>query len=370
MEYENTLDEIEGDLARKDFWDLCNKIRLDIDDQTKHGLIPQSILGHANEGHGFFRGHEIENPTMQGIISAIGMDPYLIRHQRQIMVDDFLDCVNRLMDGETKYLTNKKGKPLFGVNFLNNYRIDLNKETFMGGVLVGRMDSIEWRIKTVEHYKTNFKGQKLEIGGGKEYPINLERLNEMGLTLEDLAKEEHEETAIKYYKDKKLIAKERRANKNIETAYVRHKRGKGICDDAALISVGHKYGRSAMLLGFCIDAVDTYSKFIEDVRIGGMDEFIGEHIAKTWKKRYNEEIVTPEQCMEIIYLGAKNNFPKIPISSSHRRFIEYENRASNPTFVNHINFVNGNEIKNFKMGFERMSSRKFYSRMKERLKSA
>jgi hypothetical protein len=353
-------------LVREQFWDLFYSVKLDIDDCTKSLLLPQSVLGRAIEGHGVFRNNRHPEATMESIISATGQNPLFVKHQRQLLVDELTECIDRLIDGKTKYLTNTEGAPIYRINFLKDSELDLDKETFKGAVIAGRMDSIDWRLKTLEHYSgKTLNGKCLELGGGKEFPINISRLKSMNLSLESLANENHSPETIQQYKSAGVITNKK--EDITETAYVRYKVGKGTCDDAALIRIGRNHGISAMLLGFCIDATDTYGKFVENALEGGIDENIGEHIAERWKKKYKEELVTPEECMDVIYFAAKKNCPEIPISSSHRRFIQYEGGSSFPTFINHIRFMQGKQVPSFRMGMERIKSKKFYKKINQRL---
>jgi hypothetical protein len=353
-------------LARRQFWEMFHSSKLDLDDYTKTLLLPQSVLGRAIEGHGVFRNNRHPEATMESIISSIGMNSDLVKYKRQLMVDDFFRCINNIFDGKTKRLVTKHGAPIYGIDFLKDFELELDKETFKGAVIAGRMDSIDWRLKTLEHYSNKtLNGKPLELGGGKEFPIDILRLREMNLSLESLANENHSPEIIQQYKSTGVITNKK--EDITETAYIRYQVGKGTCDDAALIRIGVNHGISAMLLGFCIDATDTYGKFIENIVEGGIDEFIGEHIAKRWKEKYNEELVTPEECMDIIYFAAKRNYPEIPISSSHRRFIQSEAGSSSPTFVNHLKFIQGEKVPSFKMGMERIKSKKFYTKINQRL---
>jgi len=121
-----------------------------------------------------------------------------------------------------------------------------------------------------------------------------------------------------------------------------------------------------MMFGWCMDTVDTYTKFISDNSKDGMDEYLGEYIAARWKEKYNEDLVSPKEVMEIIYLGAKANHPNLIVSSSHRRFVQIESGSSQPTINNHIDFVLGKKPDRFKMGYEGGDSKEFYDSMSKR----
>ena len=352
-------------LIEDQYWELYNTLDLQLTNEAKKVILPQTVCGRANEGHGFFRGQKISGIQISDVVSSIrGINLEGILLIRQNMVDEFIWSIGNLMDGKINQLVNKKGQPIYGVSFLSDLPIENDKEAFKGAVIIGRMDSHIWREKTTKKFKTTLKGKPFKIGYGKEYLINLKKLEPLGLNPHNLSKEAHSKKTIQDYRKKGIIVQKKR--KGIETVFIRHKQGLGICDDMAITSLGFLHGEPAMILGWCIDATDTYSKFIKYPVEGGADEWIGEYTAKRWHKKYHEELVTPEECMEIIYLGAKNNVP-ISFSSSHRRFTEKEPGANTATFLEHLNFVRtGRFNPNYHLGFEQIPSRKFYNNIKRR----
>lgn len=359
------LNEKERKLIEDQYWELYNTLDLQLTDEAKKVILPQTVCGRASEGHGFFRGQKISNIQISDIVSSIrGINLEEMLLTRQNMVNDFIWSIDNLMQGKINKLINKKGEPIYGVNFLSDLPIQNNKESFKGAVIVGRMDSSIWRERTIKKFKTTLKKKPLKIGYGKEYLVNLKKLEPSGLNQYNLSKENHSKKTIQDYRKKKIIVQKKR--KGIETVFIRHKQGRGICDDMAITSLGFLHGEFAMILGWCIDATDTYSKFIKYPVEGGADEWIGEYTAKKWHKKYHEELATPEECMEVIYLGAKNNVP-IYFSSSHRRFIEKEHGANTATFLEHLNFVKTGKFNpNYHLGFAQIPSKKFYNNLKRR----
>lgn len=351
--------------VRQDAEKLRDSAYLDIYDETIPLLIPRSVLGRAIEGHGAFKRNKYPEAIMEDILFALKVDSAPFKYKTQIMLNDFADCLRRLIEGKTEYLVNRKGKPLFGVKFLEDFKIDIkNRETFKG-LIAGKMDSIEDRINTVEFYNgKTLNNKQLEIGGGKEFPVNIYLLKGMGMSLEGLAKEPHSQEIIKLFKHIGLITRERK--EGVETAYIRYKSGLGTCDDAALIRIGMKYGLSAMLIAFCIDAADTYGKYTRNIREGGIDEHITNQAIRQLIRRDGESPITQAEINDVIYFSAKNNYPKISISSSHRRFVQYEPGSSYPTLINHMRFIQGKEIEFFKLSTERMKSTQFYSKASQR----
>lgn len=107
---------------------------------------------------------------------------------------------------------------------------------------------------------------------------------------------------------------------------------------------------------------------------------MGDYISAKWKERWGEDLLTPKEITDIIYLGAKNTFGDIEFSTSHRRFVEYEHTQNEeddslemqkaPTFMNHLEYVRTGKEENFELGFQRHNSRAFYKNMRARFITA
>jgi len=357
-------------LIKRQFWELYEGLNLDISDDAKLVLLPQSVLGRILSGHALFKGRAREDISMDRIVTAIGMEPGVVKGQRQKMVDDFKLSIDRLLDGKSKYLVDEAGEPIYGVNFLREIELDCDKEMFKGGVIVGRMDNIDWRRRTQEFYQKTLEKKDFKIAGGKEFPVNVEMMRKYGISVRDFSEKEYSPQDIEKLMELGVIFGEDCLSglDGVETMYIRYIRGLGICDDAALLATGVRHGLSSMVLGFCIDATDTYSKYINEVRVGGVDEFIGEHIMERWEKMHHEKLVSDEECMETIYFGAKNNYPKIIFSSSHRRFVEVEKGMPHSTFMSHAHFLRSGRFQKYPLGFERVPSTEFYPSVDTRFK--
>ena len=365
-------------MIQTQFNQLMEETELATDEETKIALVPQSVYGRAINGHAIFKEKKFPNMTIERIIDGVGLNTSCIRNYHDGLIAEYDITINKIFDKELEFLVTSSGKPLFGVDFLRHYKLDLKneyKEILQGIILAGRMDTIEWRRKTLSTFNVKLnsrKLQKLNIGGGKEHPINLNLLNEAGITPKSLTTRAYSEKEILDLAQKGIIAKEEdEKSQKVENLFIRYQEGPGVCDDLALIGIGKMCGEGGFLTAFCTDAVDTYSKFMARSLIGGADEYCCEKLATRWKEKYNEELVTPEQCMKIIYFGAKNNEKQIEMSSSHRRFIEYEKKcgkkgnkgkiSSLPTILHHLEFVkNGKFPKNIQLGFTRMRSEEFY----------
>ncbi len=370
--------------VKHQYHELKNSLDLDVEEKVKSLLIPQTILGRAQGGHGrIFNGEKRPSITLAEIYEILEMNPEEIRQRRQTMQDDFKNCIDDLFDGKIDRLVDRKGHPIYGVKFLTDMRLDVDREFWKGGALVARMDMSEWREKTIEQYQLNLRGEKLKIGYGKEHPVSINRLKTMPgvLSIVELSDKPHTREDIDMYKQYGLIVHPERLGKpGVENLFIRYAQGLGVCDDAAMISVGLLHGPDAMTLGFAVDATDTYTKFGSSSVGMGFDEHLGQYICDRWRKEYGEELLTPEETNQIIYLGAKNTLKVSAFSTSHRRFVEYESRMTpsgdgseprqikqdNPTFINHLNFVKTGKEEDFDLGFDRFPSRKFYSNIRNR----
>lgn len=360
-------------LIREQFKSLDSSLLLGIADKVRPLLIPQTVYGRALMGHGSFKGASRPDISMPEVIEAIGLDSAKIRYERQVMMQDFLSCIDDLIDGKKKKLTNRKGEAIYGVNFLQDFELEVDRDFFKGGALVGRMDLPYWRQQTVKSNPMNLKGKPLRIGCGEELPINLEKLRELNLTVNDLSTKPHNfGTRSHLRKVGLIVAGDNLTNELFENHFMRYAEGCGVCDDAALVSIGLIYGQHAMVLGFGVDGTDTYTKFCENTVSGGFDEHIGRHIERRWKEKYHEKLLSARETTELIYLAAKNTL-KLPFSSSHRRLVEHERipqggTYDKPTILHHLDYVVQGTKSPFDMGFERFPSKEFYRNIEKRFK--
>jgi hypothetical protein len=371
------------ELVRAQYEELLRSQTLGIDPKIKPYLLPQTVHGRAMMGHGsFFDGRAKPNISMEEIVKYIGLNPQEVRGIRQQMMEEVRSCIDDLFEGKKTTFTNRAGSPLYGVEFLADYQVEVDREFFKGGAIVGRMDSPLWRERTKITHPFNLRNTRLKLGYGEELPIDVQKLREENLSFNNLCETSHSLESLTYLKAKGVIVPEEEiSSRPFENHFVRYSAGCGVCDDAALISLGLLHGPSAMVFGFVIDATDTYTKFCQNKVPGGFDEFLGAHIEKKWKEKYNEELVSDKETIDIIYLGAKNTLEVSCFSSSHKRFMQYEEAArpdrkggiktikqSKPTFLNHLSFVTHGEAQDFDLGFDRFHSLAFYENIRERFR--
>ena len=358
-------------LVRKDLNTILGRWELDIEPHLLTVLLVQSILGHAQNGHCEFGGNKYPHATIPDVIHAAGLDTGKIKEIRQQLINDVYTWAAKALSPKPPSRLVLDGHPLLGVGLLRDYHID-PKEVLRGMVLAGFMDNYTFRQETVRLKPKTINGFDLVIGGGETYLVNVPQLYLAGLDFEFLANRAHDEQSLTYLRELKIIVD--KSDKDVECAYIRRKEGLGTSDDLAFIMIGLKYGQlerdlgiSAMLGAFVCDAVDTYDKCVRYPMQGGFDEALALYIQDAWQKESGQLLVSTDEIVNVIYYSAKNNNPKVGVSSSHRRFIEFsDTQELKPTIQAHIDFVEGREVEKFKLGFEKVASDGFYQRARKR----
>jgi hypothetical protein len=377
------------ELARKDLSCMVEDLELDLRDPVIKILLVQSVLGHAQNGHGEFFRHAMENgvpayifphSTIPDIIKAAGLNVEKTKRARRRLIDKVFQWVDSALEdcfaqnGNERFLV-VNGEPLFGVNFLNDISVS-SRYALKGMVHAAYMDNFQARTDTLEHFEGKaLTGENMKIGGGESYLIDPNLLFMAGLDYEFLAKFAHDADSINYLRSLGVIVPE--GSSNAETAFVRRREGPGTSDDLALLAIGTLYGRnkvkkgmSALLGAFVVDAADTYDKCVTYPAEKGLDEKVGEHIQQKWQERYGQPLVSRQEIKTVIYLSAKNNAPKINVSSSHRRFVQVKEGLGDkirPAILSHVAYLEKRPIGNFKIGFNQVPSKKFYAVADKRL---
>lgn len=358
-------------LVRKDLKTIIGKWELDIEPHLLTVLLVQSILGHAQNGHCEFGGNKYPHATIPDVIRAAGLDTSQIKEIRQQLINDVYTWANLALSSKPPARLVLGGHPLLGVGMLRNYHIE-PVEVLRGMVLAGFMDNYTYRQETVQCKPKTINGFDLIIGGGETYLVNVPQLYLAGLDFEFLANRAHDEKSLEYLRELEIIVD--KLGKDVECAYIRRKEGLGTSDDLAFIMIGLKYGQierelgiSAMLGAFVCDAVDTYDKCVRYPIQGGFDEALALYIQDAWRNEQGQLLVSTPEIHDVIYYSAKANNPKVSVSSSHRRFIEFSDAQElRPTIQAHIDFVEGNEPEEFMLGFEKTASGSFYQRARKR----
>lgn len=358
------------ELIIKDYTSLLNKVKLRMGSKYKKLLLMQSIIGHAQNGHAEFSDKAYVNTTLDDIVDALASSKNLglvsiskddVKASRDEVIEMLKSPFKRIIKGEDiTGLTDEEGKPLLGISTLRKAKIR-NKEAFLtGGYLASKMDSYEWRKKLADDKKYN-----LEMGGGECVAVNMEELAEYNLTLKDIADSEFGK-ALKLFKEAGVIIEREKikSTDNIKNAFIRHKIGRGVSDDAAIITAGMLYGEEAFWGAYLLDAIDTWDKYATYIIKGGADESFGEEL-----KNYVK--VTDDEVLRFIYLSRMEK--KYP-DSSQRYFLEVDKDINQTALESHLKFLRGESFEEMGIGYRKKGERRlknttFYRKLKQRLKN-
>lgn len=345
------------------------------DAATLRLLLPQSVHGRAQNGHGFWRDEGgaplvFRDATFDRVLTALeSMDPALraplVRRERGRRLEQLGQWILANI-GTDELLLEIDGEPLMGVELLRGQTVE-TRGFLRGLVLAGWMDDLDQRLMCMAHHRRTFEGDELDIGGGKSFIVRPELLDAVGIV--DPGRGEFAPEDIQKLVDIGVIDLEDRefTRPGYEQMYFRLRAGEGVCDDLALIWIGLKHGWSAYLGAFVMDAVDTYDKFLWSFRPGGVDGRMAGAIQTAWRERYGEDLVSGVEILDVIRFAAKGNDPSLFLSSSHRRFIQTEAGAKTPTLFNHWRFVEGRALYEIELGYSRFPSQKFYDIARKRL---
>jgi hypothetical protein len=340
-------------------------------------LLPQSVLGRAQNGHGWFvdeAGRPLLFPdaTFDRVLTALEkLDPSLtgprVRQRRGELVDAVCDWVTGAIMARGEQLALPESGFL-GVEFLRDRQV-LAEPFLRGMVLAGFMDDYEYRQLAMAHYRLTFGGEPLHIGGGQILVVRPDRLRQTGIN--DPARVEFTAGELRQLGDLGVIVEapegERFCRPEFDQAYFRRRLGEGVSDDLALIWMGAQHGFDAMLGGFLMDAIDTYDKHLWCFVTGGFDGHLARTIQAWYRQRHGQPLVKDEEILQLIRFAAKLNDPPCPLSSSHRRLIQYEEGARLPTLLHHWRFLENKRLDDIRLGYHRLPARDFYTIARARL---
>jgi len=339
-------------------------------------LLPQSVLGRAQNGHGWFTdefGTALRFPdaTFDRVLSVLETgDPNLkgplVRQRRGRMLSRFGDWLfDNLEKPELELVVD--GAPLFGIDFLADRKVE-TRAFLTGLVLAGFMDDWSYRETSMLEHRRTFGGTPFHIGGGEILIVDREKFEMCGLG--DTGSVLFDNQQLRTLSDLGVLCRDPRGAYRFpehDQAFFRRRMGDGVCDDLALIYVGAQHGYDAMLGAFVMDAIDTYDKFLLDLTWGGFDAALARRLQRHFRDREDQQLVDDREIFSLIHFAAKRNEPSINLSSSHRRLIQFEQGAKAPTLLNHWHFLQGELLYDIKLGFSRVPARQFYEVAEKRL---
>jgi hypothetical protein len=339
-------------------------------------LLPQSVTGRAQNGHGWFTdefGTSLIFPdaTFERVLTVLeagdpNLKAHLVRQRRGQMLERFADWLFANLDRPELELV-VDGQPLFGVDFLGEARVD-TRQFLQGLVLAGFMDDWGYRRTTMMQHKRTFLGFPFHMGGGEILIVDREAFEQCGLG--DTGATVFLDDQMRTLHDIGVICRNRHVHYAFpehDQAFFRRQLGDGVCDDLAMIYVGARYGFSAMLGAFVMDAIDTYDKYLLNLTWGGFDTALAGRIQKHFRDTEDEPLVCDSEILDLIHFAAKANDPPVRLSSSHRRLIQVEKHSAVPTLLNHWRFLRGDEVYQIDLGFARVPAKEFYGAAWKRL---
>jgi len=395
------------ELVVADFYDLLDTVPLRTDETNRKLLLMQTIQGHSNMADGKFRTHEekaecIKYPNVViddiALILAkdkrLGMTPAQVKKKRLDNIMEIKDLMMRIIKGERiSRLETAKGEPLLGIPFFKKIEITNPINVLTGFYLGSIMDNYTTWRKQVEKVPYNLK-----MGGGECVAVDMRKLNKEtldkilkddpseslamqlaprsneGFHLGVLAQEEWEDhikllTKYKVIKEKPKV----KSTKDIRSAYVRYKKGKGVSDNAAIVMAGVLYGKKDKQDGietalgvFLADAVDTFDKYLPVIHKYGLDECIGEEIKKSGKIN-----LTRKDKLNFIFMSAIHPKKKMP-DCSQRYFLQIDNETGDTAIENHLTYISGGTPNSMTFGHKAphvgVSSDDFYETIEEQYK--
>lgn len=368
-------------LIKEDYDSMFSHNVIEVTPNVKRLMLMQSIPGHAASGHGkFAKRARYINSHMGDVLKALKVSPARIAGERQELIDDIHEYATRFFkdpaDKNLTRLVNANGEPLAGATMLFDEEVD-PFGVIIGMYLGSTMDNYDtWRRRVHDRFK-------LQMGGGRNYALNLSKMRKYNLTLEMLSTEEHSPDQIADLIKKGIAIDRKRVepDENVMSGYIRIVRGKGVSDDAAVLTAGIQYGRSAALGLFLIDAVDTWDKFTPMIHRFGQDELLGQIIQEGCNKK-GIEYPSRERVEEFIFLSAIDPMrATLYPDCSQRRFLlkEYRDDPNDPTFAMqlHLNMIERMRDKKslkgvgrLKLGYRGADSRSFYDKYIQRWNTA
>jgi len=346
------------DVIQKDFELLRNSVNLRTTNEIQDVLFMQSIEGRAHNGAGFFNKRTYVNTTIDDVVHALNRDPESTQQMRQALIDDIVEFVHAVINGEKRdRLMNVKGEPFLGFPLFRDRKVnarDVLRGLYMGGL----RDNAEIRKETEVRYHSI-------IGCGQCYLVNTRIMEKMGLDGEKLAHEAHEEE-LEFFEEKKLILGEHESVEDQDDEYryyyIRHRLGHGQSDDAAIIVAGILYNVDVALGVFISDAIDTLEKYVAVYH--DQDQELAYFIGRA----FPDLGITMDDVYELSDLCSipEAEHELVP-DSSLRYLMSIDDSCQLSTMEVHLNFIEGKPIPAFPISFKQILNTQFYKYIKKRL---
>jgi hypothetical protein len=345
-----------AELLRDDFNVLDKRETLRCAWETEQNILIQSVIGHAHEGHGVFRGRRFVNTTMDDICRALRLNPEQIRQERQTLIDGVADYIDDVLSGgDGRALVDRQGRPLLTMGTLPLIGDVDGKGVLRGFYLGGLRDDSTVRIQAEQRYG-------FAIGGGESHLVSRSAMVAHGLDADSLAHQNHSPEAIADLRSKGIIvADEGPEDEDTAYTYIRHRRGTGTSDDACVVMCGLVHGFSAAVGAFLADAVDTIEKYVPVFL--GQDGRLALHI----EEEMPDLGLTRRDVEDIAYLCADES-GNVP-DSSLRHLLALNRRFDQCAIEAHFLYLLGRPYAPLGLSHERSSNEAFYEYCEMRLEA-
>jgi hypothetical protein len=344
------------DLIRQDFKNLDSRDTLRTTWAVEELLLVQSVLGHVHEGHGVFRGRRFPNTTLDDIVRALRLEPMSIKGARQSLIDDIRSYARSAVVGQApRALVDQTGAPLLGISTLRYIGVE-PADVLRGLYLGGMRDNAEVRAEAEKTYG-------IPIGGGACYHVDFDRMNALGISADELVHGEWGDRIGDLEADGLIVEPRHASRASVAYQYIRHRKGPGASDDAAMVGAGLLWGLGVALGTFLADAVDTLEKYVP--RHSDQDGKIAEEIAEEW----GDLGVGRTEAVRLAAVAAAPSGGEQPVPDSSLRHLLAVDRHTDLCAVEaHVLAVMGTPAPVIGLGHERIPSSQFYAWVRKRIK--
>lgn len=351
----NMIDKEFETLVQQDYEERLNRLHLQTSWRVKELLLMQSIKGDMEGNKRQFHmpkknGKEgarrkkcrqfLLNKTIDDVISALGHEPQEIKREMQSYTDELEDFSGRVIAGENiETYTNRNGEPLFRIPFLGGIR---DPAALCIGLYLGyAMDNAYWRTETAKRYGK-------PMGTSRQMGVNLRKLAEERISLHRIKILVHTEERIRQLMEKGVFCLNVETSKEIVSENLLTGIGKGVCDDAAIIVSGKRYGLDAAKGTFIIDAGDTWSQYVPFVHA----EKLGDRIGRKLEEAAREgkiKLPAADEVTRFIFNIQKKDY--LDMSSSQVYLLKKERRKRKCALESYFNYIEGDWGRNIHLGY-------------------
>lgn len=347
-----------SDMIRQDFAVLDARETLRTTWPNEQLILMQSVQGHCHEGHGVFRGRAYPNTTMDHVVRALRLDPAAIKRDRQALIDGIAAFCRRTLAGDPPgSIADDGGDPLLGISTLRYFRVD-PRDVVRGVYLGGLRDDADVRreVELERHVR---------IGAGRCYLVDTQRMEAMGLNADELAHGEWEEQIGEFRTRGLIVGEEHRDDPEVVWQYIRHRKGPGASDDAAIVAAGMLWGLGAAIGVFLADAVDTLEKYVPVYSDQDRD------LALEIEAKAQDLGIGRAEAKLLTYLAAipEDQEGSVP-DSSLRHLLAIDRHRDLCPMEAHFLHVEGVAAPSIPIGHERISSHRFYDYVDARVREA